>query len=602
FQAVLSFTPAYGVVEFNFLANEYFMNPHNTSNNRKLKETILEEARTGAFTGPAHSLKIKQLYSAQRGVVFLDMLEKHPGFFTESEKDAVRRWFEALTKRAFTIEWSDFYYMLAFRKPITGPYRNQEVGASALSVYAEIIGQCNPDLAKKARDYVRENGIGWRGNFRNTDDLITYQASWIYNAWNMGRFMFPETLRNSHSRKSFNWLLKQWPPNGGPLGYNPSKITMIPDIFLLGAKIHKNEEYQWLAEKSLNYACDHGIVLSGFRPGLQFKDSGGKARKPVADSTFIIGPGNLVQFPSKNRPDKIVFRSGWDDDSLYALLNLRYDGYHGYKATNCLVTLHYGVPFIVEDVVKIQRKWLPDGRALVRDDNIERYRLNGFYIKAPLLSRLWNNIDVLRTRWFQTLPRHTEQNRFFNSDLFDYSRTDIADWLGWNNSRVCLLVDDAYFAVFDFNKGKSRREHSIVWHLRGSYDTSKTILTQDEYKLQTVFLFDNKSNIEIKKSYEEHKPLSPSLEANYDVYISSTEDHSEVVSVFSPLREKAVTVKPIKMCENYMCVTVEYNGNIDIILVNKGGQAVQCQGIKTKDEFILVHNGEIHRLWGNTVN
>jgi hypothetical protein len=577
-------------------ANRYFLNSQDGVNARKLKDIIVAEALEGKFTGPSHSMKITQTWAAERGTVYLDMIRNYPGLFSEDERLLIQKWFQALTRRAFTVEWSDFYYMLAFKKPLTAPYRNQENGVGALAVYAEIIEERDPDLAKKAREYVMENGLLWQSNFRNTDDSTSYQALWIYNAWNAGRLMFPETLKNHYSKQSFEWLLKQWPPNGGPLGYNPDTCTIMPDTFLLGAKLHSSPEFRWIGEKSLKFARMNGIELHGLRPGLQFVHEEMPAKEPTVDSTFIEAPGNLVQFPSENRPDKIVFRSGWKDESLYALLNLRYDGFHGYKATNSIVSLYYGVPFIVEDLVKISRKWVPKGRARVRDDNIDRHRLNGFHIEEPLLNRFLNKVDVLRTRWFQTLPRYTQTNKFYNYTIFDYSMTDIIDWLGWNNRRICLLVGDAYFVVFDFNKGDSAKQHSIIWHVRGHYNSENNILTQNNYKLQTVFLFDDKATMQIKSSKEIYEPESPMFEPNYDIIISSAENHSEVVSIFAPVKQKPIEIKYSVVSEQFICIDIYYENNLDHIIVNKNGGYVACNGIETGASFLLVHDNELYEI------
>jgi hypothetical protein len=408
--------------------------------------------------------------------------------------------------------------------------------------------------------------------------------------------MFPETLDNIYSKQSFDWLLKQWPPSGGPLGYNPDVCTILPDVFLLGANLHSSPEFRWLGEKSLAYARKNKIELNGLREGFQFFKQEAPTRTPTIDSTYIEAPGNLVQFPTENRPDKIVFRSGWKDDSLYALLNLRYDGFHGYKATNAIASLHYGVPFIVEDLVKISRKYLPKGRARERDDNIGRHRLNGFYIEEPLLNQVLNKIDVLRTRWFQTLPRYTKTNQFHNYNIFDYSRTDIIDWSGWSNYRTCLLVGDAYFAVFDFNKGNFAKQHSIIWHVRGRYNSDNSILTQNDYRLQTSFLFDDNSNINIRPSEEFYEPESILFEPNYDIFISSLEDHSEVVSIFSPVKRHKIRVKSKTISENFICVGIDYENNSDYIIVNNNEDFIQCNGIKTKAKFVFIHNDELYEI------
>jgi hypothetical protein len=254
------------------------------------------------------------------------------------------------------------------------------------------------------------------------------------------------------------------------------------------------------------------------------------------------------------------------------------------------------MPFIVEDLVKLTRSWLPKGRARVRDDNIDRQRLNGFYIKEPLLKRFFNKVDVLRTRWFQTLPRHTQTNKFYNSTIFDYSRTDIKNWLGWSNYRTCLLVGDAYFIVFDFNKANSAKHHSIIWHVRGEYNDAMTILEQKKYRLQTVFLFDEKSSMQIKSSKEIYEPESPMFESNYDIHISSSENHSEVVSIFAPVKQKAIEIKVSVITEQFICMDIYYENNLDHIIINNNGSYVECNGIGTDASFLLIHDNELYEI------
>jgi hypothetical protein len=159
-----------------------------------------------------------------------------------------------------------------------------------------------------------------------------------------------------------------------------------------------------------------------------------------------------------------------------------------------------------------------------------------------------------------------------------------------------LLVGDAYFAVFDFNKGNSAKQHSIIWHVRGSYNGEKNILTQNNYKLQTSFLFDDNSSIDIRSSEEIYEPESVLFEPNYDIFVSSSANHSEVVSVYAPVRYQKFRIKSKTINENFICVGIYYQNNSDYIIVNNSEDFVQCNGIKTNAKFLLVHNNELHEI------
>jgi hypothetical protein len=311
---------------------------------------------------------------------------------------------------------------------------------------------------------------------------------------------------------------------------------------------------------------------------------------------MIESPGGLTQRPSKIRPDKIVFRGGWENDSLYALMNLRYDGYHGYRATNCMITLHYGVPFVVEDIVKRKREWLPEGRKLVRDDDIERYRLNGFYIREPSLYRVINRMDIFRNRYFQTLPRHTKNNVFIKKENFDLSITEIVDWLGWDNKRICIRMGNDYIIVFDINKCKTPKEHNVIWHLKGEYDIAKKILRQNKFAMRVGFLYSKGGRILIKSSEEKAEPLEPKIKPDYDVKISWNTNKSVAVSYFVPLKSKKAAIVPINVDNELVFLKISYGEKTDVIFINNTKKPIKFKGMICQKKAIIIHNGKKYEM------
>jgi hypothetical protein len=550
---------------------------------RLFKNALLEEAKEGKFTGPSHSMKITQTFAMYRGYYFLEIKKRFPNLFTKDERDKIVEWFARLTERAFTVEWSDLYYALAFWKPITAPYRNQENGTGALVIYAEIIKDKYPGLARKAINYVKENAVMWGRNFRNTDDSVHYQVVWIYNCYNVAKYLFPEWLANENSKRSFDWIMYQWPPDGAPFGYNPFPGELHPDIMYLGAKIHKDGAYKWLGDRMLAYAHRHEINLSGFRPGMAFDPDDVQPSKPEIGSTYLEGPGNLVQFPSESRPDKIVFREGWDKGDFFAILNLRFDGWHGYKGTNSFISIRFGAPFVVEDLMNKSLNWLPKGRAKRRDENICRSRFNGFQLEGGVFRKLVNTVLGFENSWIQNVPKFAEVEDFATSKKIDFSRTTLPNWNGWKNTRVCILVKEDYFAVLDFNFSNKPNKHAISWHLRGDLENTneKVQLKQDNYEVD-VFLLSDHSELKIKSSKENYPPENEAFEASYDLLLQGEKMNSEMISLFWPKRNNGVIriKKHEESDTNYMIITVETNAFDDLIMVKK-----------SNDDMIVSYNG-----------
>lgn len=557
------------------------------------KDELLKEAKEGKFTEPSHSMKIKQTLAMFRGYYYLEVKRIYPYLFSDDERKIIIDWFVRITERTFTREWSDFYYALAFWKPITAPYRNQENGTGALVVFAEIIKNKRPDLAKKAIDYVRNNAVMWKQNFRNTDDSISYQALWIYNCYNVARLLYPEWLNNGFSRKSFDWLKNQWPPDGSPLGYNPDPDVLVPDIMYLGSHLHKDGTYKWLGDKMMKYALDHNKELLGFRPGLVFKSNNIAPVKPTVGSLFMSGPGNLVQFPSENRPDKIVFREGWEQDDFYALLNLRFDGWHAYKGTNSFISIRYGEPFVVEDLVKKSWDWLPAGRAKRRDKNICRSRLNGFQLEGSIFRGVFNKVLGFEDTWKQDVPKFALVEDFISTKKVDFSRTIISKWCNWTNVRICLLVKGNYFIVCDFNSGKNKKKHAVSWHMRGKLSKSSNRMHFKQAKHDmSLFLCSDESEVTARSSNEPYPPEARDFAAQHDVWLQSFSDHSEMVSLFWPERgNHAVNVQKLEDSSPHtMVVRIDTRDFQDTVIIRDGrsDEALKYEDREFDSDVILL--------------
>ena len=294
-----------------------------------------------------------------------------------------------------------------------------------------------------------------------------------------------EYLVSDNSRRSFEWILLQWPPSGISPAYN-ARFTDTPfDVMVLGASIFRDGRYKWLAERMLSIEIGNSESRHGPIIGLSYWDDEIVSVKPSTSSDYIKGSGGIAQKPSPLLPDKIVFRDGWDQGSLYALLNLRFSGWHSYKASNSFVLITYGKPFVVEEVYFTHYPWLPEAIADYRDKKIDRIQLNGFQIEAEGLEREIYAITGVGSRWSQDPPRFANVFFFYQMPMTVFSKTAILNWHGWNHYRISILLEKECLVVFDYAKGDHPRTVAITWNLKGyaQQEDQRIRLTQGNYSL-----------------------------------------------------------------------------------------------------------------------
>ena len=438
----------------------------------EFKQSLLEEAREDKFINESGSIKGWQFGAMTRAYYYLLLNEMDSDLFNKSEKDLVLTWFKKLNENVFELIPVDYVYAVTFRKMPDGLYANQEMGTGMLSVLSEILKEEYPELSKKDKEYINKLGIGWRGNFRNPDDGIIYhQHVWIKNAYVMAKYGGHEKyLLNNNTRNSFEWLLLQWPPNGMCPAYNFYGDYTPFDIMVLGAHLFDDGRYLWLAEKMLEDEMGNINRKLDYLLGLEVWNDDIVSVEPTVGSCYIKGTTGIAQKLGPIEPDKIVFRDGWNCDSLYALLNLRFSGWHSYKATNSFVTIMYGEPFVVEKLDLKWHSWLPEGRADHRDKKIDRTDLNGFQMEKTGLSDIIYGITGIGSSWAQDPPRFAEVLLFNSTYAADFSKTLIQNWHGWTQDRVSILVKDEdypFFIIFDHAKGNKNQKVAITWHLKG---------------------------------------------------------------------------------------------------------------------------------------
>jgi len=500
---IVNFLAAKNNKTIDILGSLYLLSKNDASGN-SFKESLLRDANNDKYIGTEgadSSFKFWQFDAMIRGYYYLEALKKNPHLFNASENKILLEWFRRINDEAFKVSWVDLVYGLEMKKIPDGPYANQEIGIGLLSVLSEIMKDEYLDIYTKDMDYINATARGWKYNFRNPDDGIVYhQSTWIKNAYVMARYGQQEGLIGNNSRRSFEWILLQWPPNGMSPAYNMPFDYTPYDVMFLGSQIFNDGRYLWLANKMLNdemlnynRTADSVLMTGSLNDSLV-------PIKPTVGSCYIEGTTGLAQSPGLLRPDKIVLRNGWNYDSLYALLNLRFSGWHSYKATNSLVTVMYGKPFIVEGLSYKLFSWLPRGKAVLRDKKIDRYDLNTLQIKKTGFQEAIYEITGFDSPWFQDTPRFADVVLINTTPIADYSMTKVSDWHGWDHYRTMILVKDEgepFLIVADCARSLSPGETRITWHLKGNATTygPSVMLTNGKYNM-TIY------NPSLNKSYE----------------------------------------------------------------------------------------------------
>ena len=115
-------------------------------------------------------------------------------------------------------------------------------------------------------------------------------------------------------------------------------------------------------------------------------------------------------------------------------MNLRFTGWHRYKASNTISLVYQGGPLVVEQTVGQPFAWLPEGRSLFRDKRIPRENLNGLLIKRSGMSAVLYQMTGIGGPWAQDPPHYAEVLAFRTGDELDWSHVQLADWRRWRHS------------------------------------------------------------------------------------------------------------------------------------------------------------------------
>jgi hypothetical protein len=434
------------------------------------REAVLADARNEKYTEPANSVKSTQHQAARLGHYYARMVDAYPDLLSSNEQDVVRAWLSSVNRRALTVEWVDWLYALAFSYWPAGAYENQENGAALLALLESQGLVDDASLSDRNQDYLRRNRRGWFERFRNTDDAYRYQPEWIDNAlfqdeyWRERADAAPQVARNR--ALAFEWLLLQALPDGAPLNYNYPVWSPVAQAAYLGATLLDDPRYVWWSARLLDWLeeADHPLYA---QPGLEGAASL-PGLSPRVGSCLMYGDSGLPTQQGPLAPDKIVFRDGWMSEGRYLMLNLRFSGWHRYKATNTVTSLYQMGPIVIESAAQAPYSWLPAGRSLFRDKRIPRENLNGLLIPRSGMSAVLYGLTGVGGPWAQDPPHYARVVAFETGEEADWSHTRLSDWRGWQHDRwVHFLREGAPIVVVDKARGPSGRRAALTWHLHG---------------------------------------------------------------------------------------------------------------------------------------
>lgn len=568
----------------------------------EFREVMMDAAASKARLSEDESMKAWQYEAMVHAYYYLQMRERLPDLFSAEENEILLEWFRTINEEAYARNWADYVYSLLLKRMPDGLYENQEIGVEPLAVLNEVLRDAYPKLVERNERYISRHAVGWKGNFRSPDDGIVYhQTVRIKNAFVPAKHAFDSDIeQDSNARNSFEWVLAQWPPNGISPAYNVLEEYTPFDVMTLGAYLFSSCEYKLLVQKMLLEEMDNREREIDYLVGLQFWDVTPEASKPGKGSCYIEGTTGLAQHPGPLRPDKVVLREGWDDDSLYGLFNLRFSGWHSYKATNSLITLIYGVPFVVEDLYMKEHKALPLGKSDNRDKKICREELNAFQKKANGFEKVVACLVGMGSYWRQDPPQFATVSFYGASGSMplDYIKTELVGWNGWGHERTALMLKNRSLEVFDHARGESRNEVGVTWQLQGDAQVgSQDIrLEQEGYSLGVFYPHREEwFDVLVERNESPFPPGGRVHDCDYRLTYSSRDaDEVSFATVFMPLkgdgigRVTAVDVLDEGARPAYpkaKAVAVEDARGKTVIGTSGGGRTYDYRALKTDSEM-----------------
>lgn len=233
-----------------------------------------------------------------------------------------------------------------------------------------------------------------------------------------------------------------------------------------GANTLEDPELLWLAAQSVEFSKRNRLPVFA-HPGAEQKPKPLLAAKPRFGSCIVYSQVGLSSKSDVMAADKAILRTDWISDSLYTLINLRFNGWHQYKATGSIIALYVGnQPKVQEFIPDANLSLLPKGRAEVRDKRIWRESLNGIAVEGAGLSKWLFKWSGIGSVWSQNPPRLAEIRNFMTSENLDQLEIIVSGWNGWEWRRlVAVHRRPKKIVVEDTVEGPSSKRALLSWNL-----------------------------------------------------------------------------------------------------------------------------------------
>lgn len=336
----------------------------------KFKNELLAEAEARKFLDAGGSVKAWQYYVSERIYFYKKIIEKNPELFSLAENNIILSWLKDINEYSYKITLADYSYAYLFKQEPVGLYYNQEIGFGMLALFYDLFRDTNPALALKNKQYLDKYTVGWKNNFRNTDDGISYhQNVWIQNAYFLHKYAQIGSLNNA--KLSFDWVVNQTPIQSGTHpNYNSLSKDSSINSMLIAASLLNDGKYKYLAENMILNDMSKNIAPSSYI-GLDLWDDNVISTQPEIKSYYISGPSGTNAKPKEIKPDKLVLRKIINNKELFILINLRSSGWHRYNGSGSVIMAKYGDKILLQDdIIEKNHAWLPKGKAQHRDKKI----------------------------------------------------------------------------------------------------------------------------------------------------------------------------------------------------------------------------------------
>ncbi|MBC8457915.1 MAG: hypothetical protein H8D67_07965 [Deltaproteobacteria bacterium] len=254
---------------------------------------------------------------------------REQGIFTEDEQKRIEAW------------------MLKLKDAMQFPL--QEANWGRLPQLAKALELHFPDEAKAIWKSIPKEGVSFDTRHRWENDAFAYDRIWLKHAYYYARTVRPELIGGANHRKAADWFLAQWTPNGMQPCYGDQTGASLWDANTpewLAAHALKDGRLKWLAIKILQSALQNNQLREqGAQPALfQLWMNADDSLKPVKPEIGSVA----LRFPDGSG-DKLVFRSGWEDDDAYLLLDLVGTRGHGHvDQNNAAFLLWRGKPWLID--------------------------------------------------------------------------------------------------------------------------------------------------------------------------------------------------------------------------------------------------------------